>query len=698
MDRTQANTSAATGFHNRQAKHAALGTPTDQIQNRDACKYDGGVQEDVETSIWDCEKPPDSFEESLSCYYEPQGELIPDQTHQRTANFHIPSALTSANDDPTVDLNHIIVPQRPEGSAPAVAGIKRKATALEDSVPSRTAASKRPTRESAVDSEDSAAVATTHLSGQALRAHRVVHRPGESRKTGAPHRQLPKTSQSDRSGPTIDRRSMVDTAESAALPARKVFPIQIGDKLFRLSGASISSDAPSYFSQFFEEQVRQNSGADNVRTLYVDRDPTTFEDISLHLQGYHIEPRNGAQFVKLFADAQFFSLPRLIAQLFASPIYIRVGDHEFQIPRELFSSPGDSPNYFSLGFSVFFTTPTNVFPGLQQRALLRPPPIFPPSVPNKGHEIFAEILHLLRGYPVRFRDELHRAEVLRDVRYFHLKGLEQRIIPHTISYNLAREISEIAIPLVHIRASGISFVPDSAASSPLDAPPATSSTSAAQGPGWIYYQRPYVDSEAHCLILEIGSEESSILSLTPTTSPASARVARVSFHRDTLSQMSKLLTLIGNKMNLPVTQPLGLMMMERGAGVASLPVSPGNSGLAEARVKVRIGPEAHVILDGQKWHGAQHDETEDEDPSSAAATSKPGIKRRRPVNDDDEDDEDEDEEVDWIVTRAQYRLRVQPESRGAQAGRTGMELVLGAVKIEAMSQERWRNEARGFLT
>jgi hypothetical protein len=65
--------------------------------------------------------------------------------------------------------------------------------------------------------------------------------------------------------------------------------------------------APSYFSQFFEEQLRQNEGADNVRTLYIDRDPATFEDISLHLQGYHIEPRDGPHFVKLFADAQFFS-------------------------------------------------------------------------------------------------------------------------------------------------------------------------------------------------------------------------------------------------------------------------------------------------------------------------------------------------------------------------------------------------------
>lgn len=65
--------------------------------------------------------------------------------------------------------------------------------------------------------------------------------------------------------------------------------------------------APSYFSQFFEEQLRQTEGADSVRTLYIDRDPATFEDISLHLQGYHVEPRDGKHFVKLFADAQFFS-------------------------------------------------------------------------------------------------------------------------------------------------------------------------------------------------------------------------------------------------------------------------------------------------------------------------------------------------------------------------------------------------------
>jgi hypothetical protein len=69
--------------------------------------------------------------------------------------------------------------------------------------------------------------------------------------------------------------------------------------------------APSYFSQFFQCQLKQaeDSGDDSnaIRTLYIDRDPVTFKDISLHLQGYHVQPRDGSHFVKLFADAQFYS-------------------------------------------------------------------------------------------------------------------------------------------------------------------------------------------------------------------------------------------------------------------------------------------------------------------------------------------------------------------------------------------------------
>ncbi|EMC92064.1 hypothetical protein BAUCODRAFT_78345 [Baudoinia panamericana UAMH 10762] len=478
------------------------------------------------------------------------------------------------------------------------------------------------------------------------------------------------------------------------LPARKVFPIQIGDKLFRLSGASISSDAPSYFSQFFEEQLRQNEGADSVRTLYIDRDPATFEDIALHLQGYHIQPRDGPHFVKLFADAQFFSLPRLTSQLYSSTIYVRIGDSEFQIPRDLFSSPGDSPNYFSLGFAVFFTTPTDVFPGLSQRTLLRPPSILPPSVPNRSAKTFADLLHILKGYPVRIRDEEHRTELLRDARYFHLKGLEQRLLPHSISYNLARKTSEIIIRLEDIRQSGISFVADSAVSSPAAAPsPASTASNLSASPGWVFYQRPYVDSEAYSLVMEVSGEESTMLYVSASSGSSAARYARATFHRQALSRITSLFSIIANKMNLPIMQPLGLMMMERGAGVASLPVSPGNSGLSGDRVKVRIGDDADVTLDGKPWD--LHEEDDDDygegmnvDPGPSANVTG----RRKYIETEDEEDEE------WVVRKAQWRLRVQAMPGGAQAGKSGLEVVLGAVKIEACSSERGRNSARGFLS
>ena len=69
-----------------------------------------------------------------------------------------------------------------------------------------------------------------------------------------------------------------------------------------------NSRAPSYFSHFFSEQLHTSSGrAGDLRTLYIDRDPDTFRDIALHLQGYHIVPKDGEHFVRLFADAQFYS-------------------------------------------------------------------------------------------------------------------------------------------------------------------------------------------------------------------------------------------------------------------------------------------------------------------------------------------------------------------------------------------------------
>lgn len=305
---------------------------------------------------------------------------------------------------------------------------------------------------------------------------------------------------------------------------------------------------------------------------------------------------------------------------------------------------------------------------------------------------------------MEIRSEEHRAELLRDARYFHLKGLEQRLIPHSISYNLARKRSEMVIRLGDIRQSGVSFVADG--QTPPQAPPpgqspaspasSTTASSTPHGPGWVHYQRPYVDSEAYTLVLEIGGDESTYLAVAPGLAGAPARIGRALFHKQTLSRITSLFSVIANKMNLPITQPLGLMMMECGAGVASLPVSPGNTGVSEDKVKVRIGQDADVVVDGEKWTVNTEDDEEVEDEGGGGgmdtgeSAETPRSRKRRRTNEQDEGE-------DWVVKKSQWRLRVQPMSAGPGSGRSGMEVILGAVKIEAYSNERARNATRGFL-
>ncbi|KAI5467032.1 activator 1 subunit 3 [Mariannaea sp. PMI_226] len=465
------------------------------------------------------------------------------------------------------------------------------------------------------------------------------------------------------------------------LPHERVFPIQIGSELFKLSGASLSSDAPSYFSQYFHCQLRaaEERGEDpsaHIRTLYIDRDPAIFRDISLHLQGYHVSPRDGQHFVRLFSDAQFYNLPKLISQLYEESIFISIGHREFQIPRDIFTDPGNSPNFFSLGFAVFFSRPDDLFPGLDREGLIRPPPILPPSVPNHSAETFAELLRLLRGYPVRIRDEVHRQDLLRDARYFHFKGLEQRLIPHSITYNSARQREEIVLRLENVQKSGISVLCEN------------------QDPfmGWVQYARPYVDEKPAELVLEIGGETTKI--------HFSSGVPRAEFFKDTKARVAKLFEVIATKLNLPPTnQPLGLLMASGGAG--SQPPSPGNTPLSEDLVRVVLEPETAIILDGREHiRDNTSNNNSIEEPMSATTMDSPASsivntpgtnprKRRRtdgsPVSIDQQE---------WTVMTGQWRLRIQSSSKG---GKNGIECVLVAVKLEAVSSQLGRNMARGFL-
>jgi hypothetical protein len=368
------------------------------------------------------------------------------------------------------------------------------------------------------------------------------------------------------------------------------------------------------------------------------------------------------------------TVPKLVSQLYEESVFTTVGLRQFQVPRELFTTgPGNSPNFFSLGFAAFFSGPDSLFPGLDREGLLRPPSIVPPSVPGRSADTFAELLHLLRGYPVDVRNEAHRAELLRDCRYFHFKGLEQRLIPHAISFNLARGRSEIALRLRDILKSGITIGNDPTALDPLAA--------------WVNYARPFVDEQAYELVLEIG-EENTRLQFDSAAAAAAGLGgvvnARAEFVGEMRVRVAKLLEVVATKLNLPPTvQPLGLLMAKGGA--SSQPATPGNTPLSDDLVKVVLGPEASVVLDGKPWApGDGEDELEVAYGGGDEFEYLPRKRRRVDALGGTED---------WIVKTGQWRLRIQ----GVKNGKAAVECCLVAVKLDAFSSEQARNVQRSFL-
>lgn len=326
----------------------------------------------------------------------------------------------------------------------------------------------------------------------------------------------------------------------------------------------------------------------------------------------------------------------MISQLFDSETFIRIGDRDFQVPRDIFSSPGDSPNYFTLGYAAFFSSPQAVFPGLERTGLLRPPPVAPPSVPSRSADVFAQLLHLLRGYPLHIRDEDHRAELLRDCRYFHLRGVEQRLIPHELTYNPYRQSSEILLRLEYVKPSGISFVENKDGVS-----------DASVSGGQVHYTRPFVDSTPHELILEVGSEPA-ILNL---------RTNEVTFRGLTEARISALLQVIRSKVGRAGDSPPDL------------------------KLRFEMNADTDLILNGKAT-----------DAAVGHATQKPNSKHDPQSKKRKLDTDIEPEVADWEVRTGHWRLRVQQEG-----GTGSLQIVFMAAKLDALTCERARNARRKFL-
>jgi hypothetical protein len=189
----------------------------------------------VEAAVWDWQAPtfsaptqPETSDQSSTYFYEPQGELL---LHQATGTV-------SARADEFNIPGPVVSPTSNRGGQPALNPLEAllansRAPADDNSV--RIGAK----RKSAPDVYEAAAKRPTLDMVEVDRSgHRV---DGQSGKTSpvADRRNLPASHPSASAAPS---------AAPLVLPARKVFPIQIGDKLFRLSGASISSDGMSMSS------------------------------------------------------------------------------------------------------------------------------------------------------------------------------------------------------------------------------------------------------------------------------------------------------------------------------------------------------------------------------------------------------------------------------------------------------------------
>ncbi|SMR47318.1 unnamed protein product [Zymoseptoria tritici ST99CH_1A5] len=153
--------------------------------------------------------------------------------------------------------------------------------------------------------------------------------------------------------------------------ARRYSPPSGLDNAFLTAASNSDGAMPSRLTQSVQEQLCQSNAG---HALHSDRNPVTFAKIVLYLQGYHVEPENGDEFARLIADAHFYRLPRLSKRLLSSEIiYVRVGDESFKVHRDLFSTPGDSPNRLTFSWSTKYQAKDGAFasisPGLEQRLI-----------------------------------------------------------------------------------------------------------------------------------------------------------------------------------------------------------------------------------------------------------------------------------------------------------------------------------------
>ncbi|QLQ82394.1 hypothetical protein HG537_0H01560 [Torulaspora globosa] len=308
------------------------------------------------------------------------------------------------------------------------------------------------------------------------------------------------------------------------LPHENMYKIQVGTKLFKISGASLSSDGPSFFTERFGGAKSQG---ENV--LFIDRSAEIFELIYLHLQGYFIEIRDEVQFTMLFADAMYYGLPRLRGLLREYEYYFaNISGRTFKIARSVFCREGDSPNYFSMTSTALYADSAGVF---INRKLIRPPPQSALAVPRSA-ELFQDLLQLLGGASLEL-DDKRRESLIKECRYYRFLNLEQRLVKARVSFNPLTRGETILVSLKDIAKNGVSFnqlslavpqdsccsepasesTPVSEDQQPLLKKPKTDVATEKVRKNWnlAQYKRPYLDSRTRDLLFQIETMDCTLI-------------------------------------------------------------------------------------------------------------------------------------------------------------------------------------------
>ncbi|GMG22131.1 unnamed protein product [Ambrosiozyma monospora] len=273
----------------------------------------------------------------------------------------------------------------------------------------------------------------------------------------------------------------IDVEIPQILPHERMYSIQIGYKMFKLSGASLSSDAPSYFTNYFSNPENEN------KVLIIDRSPKVFEKIYMHLQGYAIKIDDENEFLHLFTDSVYFHLVKLKELVLKYDIFANIGGKCFRISKELLTSDGNYPNYFSFTFNCIMKEHHQV---KELQGLIRPPNVTP-YTSARSSALFQDLLDKLQGKSVVIRNDEHRKNLIEECRYYKFKALEQEFVKCRISVNPFSKDEEIVMNYRDIVNSKVSSI---------------------NGSSFTRYSRPYVDNtKSRVLVLQVESSEVSLL-------------------------------------------------------------------------------------------------------------------------------------------------------------------------------------------